>query len=464
MSQFFVLVLQSFLLPAMLLSQYRSAQARASLPRIALATMVALAAGTALGAAWPTGQTFVLGATLAQIVVLALLIVAQAGTIRGLQSLRRPPFALAIHAMVITAAAFRWGQNAQLKAVTPTGIVNTDLLLNTAAIACAFVVVATLACLLGWMDRRQPRWRWPFIAAFAGLLLVPLAGELMLALIKLQVLPTTRGWITAVARTTDFSSQLSYATLALLLVRAGLYGVGVVRPQRAVMQNEPNAIARRQATATYRETRRVLLGTLALAPLAGGVQWYWKVIASRPLRLSEAVRVALDADGVLRLPVPSLRDGRLHRFAWVAEDGKLVRFFIINRYLDKLSLSTVFDACLLCGDQGYAQQGDQIVCSACGVHLFTPSIGKPGGCNPVPIEGWQVDGDVLSIPRAGLEAGRPLFTTVVELTVTDPVDGSQLKNTTAKYSYTHGSSTYFFNDPAHFEAFRETPEKYVKEL
>ena len=119
---------------------------------------------------------------------------------------------------------------------------------------------------------------------------------------------------------------------------AGLYGVGVVRPQRAVMQNEPNAIARRQATATYRETRRALLGTLALAPLAGGVQWYWKVIASRPLRLSEAVRVALDADGVLRLPVPSLRDGRLHRFAWVAEDGKLVRFFVINRYPEKLSL------------------------------------------------------------------------------------------------------------------------------
>ena len=81
----------------------------------------------------------------------------------------------------------------------------------------------------------------------------------------------------------------------------------------------------------------------------------------------------------------------------------------------------------------------------------------------MPIEGWQVDGDVLRITRAGLEPGRPLFTTVVELTVTDPVDGSQLKNTTAKYSYTHGSTTYFFDDPAHYEAFREAPEKYLKE-
>ena len=464
MSQFFVLVLQSFLLPALLLSQHWSAHTRANLPRIALATMAALVAGTALGAMWPAGQMFVLGATSLQIIILVLLVAAQIRAIVELQFLRRPSFALVIHAVVITAAAFRWGQNPQLKAVTPTGIVNTDLLLNTAAIASAFIVVAMLACLLGWMDRRQPRWRWPFMAFFVALLLVSLTGELMLVLIKLQVLPTTRGWITAVARMTDSSRQLGHAALALLLVRAGLYGAGVVWPQRAVMQNETNAIARRQATATYRETRRVLLGTLALAPLAGGVQWYWKTVASRPPRLSEAVRVVLDADGVLRLPVSSLRDGRLHRFAWVAEDGKLVRFFVINRYPEKLSLAAVFDACLLCGDQGYAQQADQVVCSACGVHLFTPSIGKPGGCNPVPIEGWQVDGDVLSIPRAGLEPGRPLFTTVVELTVTDPVDGSQLKNTTAKYSYTYGSSTYFFNDPAHFEAFRETPEKYVKEL
>ena len=63
MSQFFVLVLQSFLLPALLLSQHWSAHTRANLPRIALATMAALVAGTALGAMWPAGQMFVLGAT-----------------------------------------------------------------------------------------------------------------------------------------------------------------------------------------------------------------------------------------------------------------------------------------------------------------------------------------------------------------------------------------------------------------
>lgn len=54
-------------------------------------------------------------------------------------------------------------------------------------------------------------------------------------------------------------------------------------------------------------------------------------------------------------------------------------------------------------------QGNQVVCIGCGVYMFTPSIGKAGGCNPVPIEGWQQTDSEVIIPRASLEAGIPLF-------------------------------------------------------
>ncbi|WP_139500057.1 Fe-S-containing protein, partial [Escherichia coli] len=75
---------------------------------------------------------------------------------------------------------------------------------------------------------------------------------------------------------------------------------------------------------------------------------------------SEAVPVTLGSDGMVRLPVEQLRDGKLHRFVWVADDGKAVRFFVINRYPDKLRFGVVFDACLLCGDQGYVMEGNQV--------------------------------------------------------------------------------------------------------
>jgi uncharacterized membrane protein len=61
-------------------------------------------------------------------------------------------------------------------------------------------------------------------------------------------------------------------------------------------------------------------------------------VASQPPQLSEAIPVQLASDGMVHLPIERLRDGKLHRFVWVADDGKAVRFFVINRYPDKLRL------------------------------------------------------------------------------------------------------------------------------
>lgn len=94
-------------------------------------------------------------------------------------------------------------------------------------------------------------------------------------------------------------------------------------------------------------------------------------------QLSEAIPVTLDDKQQVRIPIEQVKGGKLHRFVWIADDGKAVRFFVINRQPDKLSLAAVFDACLLCGDQGYVMEGNQVVCVGCGVHMFIPSIGKP---------------------------------------------------------------------------------------
>ena len=142
-------------------------------------------------------------------------------------------------------------------------------------------------------------------------------------------------------------------------------------------------------------------------------------------------------------------------------DGKAVRFFVINRYPDKLRFGVVFDACLLCGDQGYVMEGNQVICVACGVHIFIPSIGKAGGCNPVPIENWHNDEKELVIPGKELATGVNYFSTVMTIKVTDPVDGSTLTNTSADYKYSYGGKTWFFSSEANYERFRETPEQFV---
>ncbi|HAX8482575.1 TPA: DUF2318 domain-containing protein, partial [Escherichia coli] len=220
-------------------------------------------------------------------------------------------------------------------------------------------------------------------------------------------------------------------------------------------------IAHRLALAQRRNALRLWLVTIGCAVVVIAGQLWWDKVASQPPQLSEAVPVTLGSDGMVRLPVEQLRDGKLHRFVWVADDGKAVRFFVINRYPDKLRFGVVFDACLLCGDQGYVMEGNQVICVACGVHIFIPSIGKAGGCNPVPIENWHNDEKELVIPGKELATGVNYFSTVMTIKVTDPVDGSTLTNTSADYKYSYGGKTWFFSSEANYERFRETPEQFV---
>ena len=111
--------------------------------------------------------------------------------------------------------------------------------------------------------------------------------------------------------------------------------------------------------------------------------------------------------------------------------------------------------------QGYVMEGNQVICVACGVHIFIPSIGKAGGCNPVPIENWHNDEKELVIPGKELATGVNYFSTVMTIKVTDPVDGSTLTNTSADYKYSYGGKTWFFSSEANYERFRETPEQFV---
>ena len=70
---------------------------------------------------------------------------------------------------------------------------------------------------------------------------------------------------------------------------------------------------------------------------------------------------------------------------------------------------TAFDACKLCGAKGYAQDGPTIVCLHCHSAIYPPSIGQPGGCNPLPLPS-RVVGEELRIAGADLRAGAAPFT------------------------------------------------------
>ncbi|PAW76596.1 MAG: hypothetical protein B9S32_14555 [Verrucomicrobia bacterium Tous-C9LFEB] len=450
---FLTSVLGLFLPAALLLGLSWAGRPAASPRRLLGISLLFAVVGVVLGRALPTNPTTLLYASLAQILLLLFFLASQ--------KLASTWIGYLWQGILIGAGAFRWGQDRNLNAFTATGIINTDLLVNLTAVVFGFGLLTILALQVAAICRLQPRLRWPLLAAFTALLLVPLIGDSALALIKLKAINLTTSHLSFTARATDFATRLPYIYPLVFMHLVFWLVWKVVIPRRAACRVE-DPILRRKALADYRYAFRLAAGSLVVVAVALASQWYWDSVASQPPKLSQTTRLTLAEDGQIHLPLSTFADNDLHRFDWVAEDGKVVRFFALNRYNDRQSVTTVFDSCMLCGDKGYALREGQVVCIACGVRLFLPSVGTPGGCNPIPMSGWKVVGDELIIPKDSIEAGMKYFTTVEEQQVTDPVNGEKMLSSNARRSYEFGAKTYFFSNEKNYETFVATPEKYVK--
>lgn len=396
-----------------------------------------------------------------------------------------------------------------MSAFSSTSVVNSTFILHLAAV----LAVAGLSMLLVlWLfvlrSLVAPRvWRGLAVLMVAVMVLlwtVWLGADFGLAAIKLQKAEVTAFRLRWLARAEFARNWFAYVALLLpaLATVAALFSawlparrrlqaadsradVSLIHPDPVPQAEEGTAsvpadekaiatggvdarsaaVYRRLLLAGVRRAQRAVVQGFAACALALAVCLFWDLVASRPPSLSKATPVVVAADDMVHLPIVAdeLKDGDLHRYAWVSSEGKVVRFFVIDRFPGEWSPAVVFDACMLCGDTGYAMQGDQVMCIGCGVRLFRPSVGKSGGCNPVPIEDWAMDADEIRIPRKSLEAGLQFFKAVVELEVIDPVDGSRLKNTTAPHRYSYGTKTYFFANEANYQRFVDNPEAFIKD-
>ena len=295
------------------------------------------------------------------------------------------------------------------------------------------------------------------------ILIAPLLGDVLLILMKLQAIELTKVRLSFVAKSGNITTYLNYINAAILTAIVLIFALNIHRPRVRTANSEQQPIEKRKAIAAKRTSGKIISYGITAILIMLATQLYWDRIASQPPQLSEAQRVTLDAENNVHIPIEQVKDGKLHRFLWVADDGKAVRFFIINRLPDKLSLAAVFDACILCGDQGYVMEGNQVVCVGCGVRMFTPSIGKPGGCNPVPIDDWKQTDTEVVINKKNLEEGLNYFTTIIEIEVVDPVNGKKLTNTKTEHKYSHEGKTYFFTNEKNLDLFRDNPEAYLNQ-
>lgn len=94
--------------------------------------------------------------------------------------------------------------------------------------------------------------------------------------------------------------------------------------------------------------------------------------------------------GEVRIAASRVSDGELHRFIL---EGTPIRFLVMQV---GGKIVTAFDACEVCGSQGYIQEGQNVVCLNCAADINTATLGEGGGCNPVKLVS-EIRGDEVVI-------------------------------------------------------------------
>jgi hypothetical protein len=173
---------------------------------------------------------------------------------------------------------------------------------------------------------------------------------------------------------------------------------------KAATDTATNPALRRKARAAWRTTRRwgtvVVVGFALVVFSLTAVKAY----SEREVELTPAEPMQYVGSNI-QIPLESIDDGHLHRFAHITEKGTEVRFIIIKK--NEVAYGVGLDACNVCGATGYYERDDEVVCKMCDVVMNKQTIGFPGGCNPIPLEFTIADG-VFSVEVALLEqeAGR----------------------------------------------------------
>ena len=111
-------------------------------------------------------------------------------------------------------------------------------------------------------------------------------------------------------------------------------------------------------------------------------------------------------NGEARIPVSQLEDRRLHRYVVAVPGGAEVRIIAILDGSD--TVRAALDACMICGAQGYYQDGGNVICRNCAAAINVPTIGLPGGCNPIHVN-YRVEGGAVVFSEGALAVGAKVF-------------------------------------------------------
>ena len=193
----------------------------------------------------------------------------------------------------------------------------------------------------------------------------------------------------------------NHSNVFLYLVVSCMVVLALILIVRSFNVHEPynNPAERRKIIAKWRSCRRWAILLLVCCALGVFIQTVLYAIENRPPELAEAEEYVIEGDSIY-ISFAQVEDGNLHRFVYVTPNKVETRFIVIKKP-NSSAYGIGLDACDICGQTGYYQRGDQVVCNRCDVVMNINTIGFKGGCNPIPIDYRIADGSII-VPLSAL--------------------------------------------------------------
>ena len=237
----------------------------------------------------------------------------------------------------------------------------------------------------------------PFFSLTSAVLIL-IAAQLLVGglheLSEAQVLPSSRAEMAIVGPL--IKNELLLFTLTVALAAGWLLlGPRLRAPNAAAAERSPEGRLARAAQQKERRWRQ-WTGAVGLAVVAVLTTAF--VGQSRLPEKAPASPLTVE-NGIATLDVSGARDGHLHFYEAQTPAGP-ARFFVLQV---GERLETCADACEICGDKGYFESGSSIVCRNCTAPIARATIGKTGGCNPIPMPS-RVENGKLVVAEQDLEA------------------------------------------------------------
>lgn len=166
---------------------------------------------------------------------------------------------------------------------------------------------------------------------------------------------------------------------------AVIFGVWMFfkRHKPDISLGEINPAKKRKYYWNIRREWRLGVSLLVILFIINGTSLYYKLYANQPPKRTPSKTVEADK-GNIKIPLSSLQENELYRFGYANETGIEIRFLVLKTSTGRIGVA--YDACLLCRDYGYIKKDQQLVCLACGAAIYGPTMGRPGGCNPIPLD------------------------------------------------------------------------------